>query len=346
MALLRRGRQDPVDSRAAGTVAFWVRWAGLAGPADQAISSGQAESLLGELSALVNAVHPGLSWELAPGSSSRHTLVVTAAGDPQLRATARRWLRAAPAADSVWSYADTRPRAANPTGVTLTIDGTEIALAAVRVLLTVGPDAVNVVMYHPAFPDLPDRATVRVAFLVLDTVLGERDVECWIGEVQTTPAPHPDAVRLTDLVTAVDQLRAKVTGPNGERGWVLLRARDPNGDVIVAGAARPLRPMSAPHLDTHVRVDVPYPSQGDGLPGQSVLTDLQALGRHIRTTIDGSGELLGEETTRGIRTLHLYTDSTTPTVEQIRACVSGWSYGAVGVHARPDATWKAIAHLR
>lgn len=346
MAFLRRGRQDPASSPAAGTVAFWVRWAVLAGLADEAIRSGQAESLLGELSALVNAVHPGLSWELAPGSSSRHTLVVTAAGDPQLRATARRWLRAAPAADSAWSYADTRPRATNPTGVTLAIDGTEIALAAVRVLLTVGPDAVNVVMHHPAFPDLPDRAAVRVAFLVLDTVLGERDVECWIGEVQTIPAQHPDAVRLTDLVTAVDQLRAEVTGPNGERGWVLLQAHAPNGDAIVAGAARPLRPMSAPHLDTHVRVDVPYPPQGNGLPGQSVLANLQALGHHIRTTIDGSGELLGEETTRGIRTLHVYTDSTTPAVEQLRGCVGGWPYGAITVHAESDAAWKAVGHLR
>jgi hypothetical protein len=343
MAFLRlRGRRDP----AAGTVAFWARWAVLAGPADEAIRSGQAESLLGELSALVNAVHPGLSWELAPGSTSRHILVVTAAGDAELRATARRWLREAPAADAVWTYADTRPRAVNPTGVTLTIDGTEIALAAVRVAVTVGPDAVDVVMHHPAFPELPDRARVRVAFLVLATVLGEADVKCWIGEVRTTLAPHPDAVRLADLVTAVDHLRAEVTGPAGERGWVLLRAHAPNGDVIMAGAARPLRPMSAPHLDTHVRIDVPYPDRGDGLPGQPVLADLHALGHHIRTTIDGSGELLGEETTRGFRTLHVYTDSTTPTVEQLRACVGGWPYGAVATHAEPDAPWKAVAHLR
>lgn len=39
----------------------------------------------GEMTARVQAMHPDLAWELAPGAQAEHALVVTSAGVPEQR---------------------------------------------------------------------------------------------------------------------------------------------------------------------------------------------------------------------------------------------------------------------
>lgn len=80
-------------------------------PADGAAGEGAAgEGAAKELDRLVNAIYPDLEWEVGPGGElSRHLMTVPAAHDPGLRAEARRWLDAAPAADDAWSFGDLRP---------------------------------------------------------------------------------------------------------------------------------------------------------------------------------------------------------------------------------------------
>ncbi|HRC42261.1 MAG TPA: hypothetical protein PLK69_12160, partial [Tetrasphaera sp.] len=85
-------------SAEAGIAAFWAWWSDGGAERTQEFVAGEVEhDLAAEIAPLVAAIHPGLQWELALGERSRHTFVVTAAGDPALRATARAWLRAAPA---------------------------------------------------------------------------------------------------------------------------------------------------------------------------------------------------------------------------------------------------------
>ena len=64
------------------------------------------------------ASRPGLGDH--PGRSAAHALVVTAAGDAELRPLAHRWARAAPPADLLWEFHPSRP--ANPQAAELTLD--------------------------------------------------------------------------------------------------------------------------------------------------------------------------------------------------------------------------------
>jgi hypothetical protein len=71
------------------------------------------------------------------------------------------------------------------------------------------------------------------------------------------------------------------------------------------------------------------------------LTDLE------NRLTDGLGPhtlLVGHETTRGVRTIHVYSDSDDPLVAaRLRTAVSGWP-GAT-VTSSPDPGWRALRAL-
>src|ERR1700754_1012718 len=101
MPVFKRRRRTVVEADTLG--AFWSWWAaaGAAQVAD-AITRQEPASANAALSEQVARIHPELEWELGPGLHAAHVLIVTAAGNPALRAVARRWLRAAPASDETW----------------------------------------------------------------------------------------------------------------------------------------------------------------------------------------------------------------------------------------------------
>ncbi len=122
-------------------------------------------------------------------------------------------------------------------------------------------------------------------------------------------------------------------------------ARD--GSLLLAMSRVPLRPMVAPHLDTHVRVDVGFAERTDqGLPGPRALDALRGLEQQLEELVGVSGAVLAHETSSGRRTLHLYVDSTTPAAEQVRAAVADWTDGAVRVSVATDPAWEHVEQLR
>lgn len=337
-----RASADPVQ----GTVDFWDWWedGGAAGTAD-AIASQTLDQWVEVLGPRVEAVHPALSWELGPGEDgSAHVLVVTAGGDPSLRATARRWRRAAPAADAVWSYSDVRLANAGDWG--LGLSGESMAMADVRVDAEVHGAALDVVLHHPAFGRLRKEDREQAAFLLLDGALGERAVETWIGSIDASVVEPPNAIGLPALGDLVRDLEQEHTDESGEPSWVLLEGTDRGGSPIIAMAQVPLRPMTAPHLDVHVAVDLPFGEQRDGLPSDAALTALRDLEEHLAERVGDAGRVVAHETRGGTRRLHLYVDGTTPAADQVRAALDGWTDGTPRVQVGEDPAWDAVAHLR
>jgi hypothetical protein len=47
-----------------------------------------------------------------------------------------------------------------------------------------------------------------------------------------------------------------------------------------------------------------------------------------------------------MRVLHIYVDSSTPAVEQMRAAVNAWDQGRIRVQVTSDPGWHHVAHLR
>ena len=344
MGLFRR------TSKGAGSsvAEFWAWWQAEGRDAAERSTTDRATAtdFADTMSQRVAAVAP-LAWELGAGELSRHVLVLTADGDPELRAAARRLVLAAPPADETWSYVDTRPPVTDLDGVVLgSADAGEVRLADVVVGARMQGRAVDVTVHHPAFADLSPEVRTQVTYLALDAALGEVDTELWIGEITPSTVPPLDGFGLAALRALVQDLRGAGTDADGNPGWVLLQGETPLGP-LVAAARSPLHPLTAPHLDTHVAVVLPYAHATEsGLPAEGSLEPLRELEESLVRELGTSGAVVAHQSTGGVRTLHVYVDSTADPVPTVRQVARTWAQGRATVQAMRDPGWHAVAHLR
>jgi hypothetical protein len=295
------------------------------------------------MSGRVKAMHPGLSWELAPGGHAQHALVVTAAGVPELRRVAERWYQRAPAADGVWEYCPARQASLASLGAVLEISGRKLSLGELRFDLHVDNerDVIDTVVFHPSFAGMASKVRAQVGFLALDWALGEDGVARWIGGFDTSATRPAAGVPADGLIETVEALATRA----GEPRWVFLQG-ERNGAVVLVSLAVPAKWVDHPLLDQHIAVTLPFADQTpEGLPGPASLGQLRELEDELAGRLLPGALLAAHETTRGIRTLHFYSDSDDQAIaDQARNAVSGWAGAAVNVTLDPG--WEAILHLR
>jgi hypothetical protein len=348
VSLFRSPAARVAAAQADAVTKFWSWWQAKGGQQlAAAIDDRQPERMIDVMARYLTAIHPGLVWQYGV-EGSRYVLVVSADGDPALRAVASRWRQAAPEADRVWAYSEYRPAAADPAATVLTLGAAQIDVTSAIVDADVSGTHVDVTMYHPGFASLPAEQHMATAFMLLDTVLGEAAVDSWLGTVAPAtvpPAHHP--VPLVDLRTVVRKLEASFTDVEGERSWQLTRGTSETGDPILASAQVPLRAASAPHLDTYVDVSVSFSEwTPGGLPAQGSLQRLRDFQDQLNRRLGATGQVVAHETHRGVRTLHLYVDSTTSALKQLKGVIAGWNQGTVSVTERRDPGWESVQHLR
>ncbi|MCB2178111.1 MAG: hypothetical protein KQH57_20070, partial [Actinomycetales bacterium] len=159
-----------------------------------------------DVGARVQAIAP-LAFETGPGRAARHTLVVTPAGDPDLRDVAERWLAAAPEVDDAFEFATWRQPVADAEALVLEYGTTPVALGEAAAVIVEDGVKVHVTVSHPRFAQMPEDDRGQVTFLFLDALLGEQAVEEHVGEIAWTPDRAPHAVALAELAAAVERLR-------------------------------------------------------------------------------------------------------------------------------------------
>jgi hypothetical protein len=343
LALFRRRSAAPEDA----ITPFWEWWA-TAGreDAEQSIDGRLApEDFARTMTEHLQSIGE-LAWELTAGETSEHVLVISPEGDPERRALARRVVLAAPEADGTWSYVDARPPAADPEDVVLGATGSpDVDFARIRVTARMNEGRFDVQVHHPAFADLPEEARTNITFLALDTTLGEVDTELWLGEVQPVEFPPLDGFGLNALRSVVHDLKRQRLDADGHPQWVMLRGDTPTGP-LVAMVRSPLHPLTAPHLDTYVAVTAPYRDQVEGLPGSASLETLRTLEHRLSARLGNEGQVVAHLSTGGVRTFHLYVDSTAGLLPTIKEVARSWEEGRSAVHEMRDPGWQAVAHLR
>jgi hypothetical protein len=347
MGIFRRSKhREPADPRAA-IAEFW-RWWGEAGgeQAARSIATGANQEIVAAMSAHVSAVDEGLAWEFSPGVAARHCLVVSPEGDARLRATARRWLNAAPPADDTWEYADSRQAIADLSSVQLAVADQTVSFGDIVVAARREGSRLDVTVHHPVFADTDERTRVTISFLALDNALGETDVEVWIGEVHASEVSPLDGFGLEGLRAVVRDLKDESQDDDGEPNWAMFSAEGREGPIL-AMAQIPLAAAFAPELDTHVAAFVPYVDQTErGLPGEASLTALRDLEDSVTAALGSAGRVVAHQSHAGVRILHAYVDSSTTASEQLRQAVETWSQGTVDISVTPDPGWENVAHLR
>ena len=338
----RRTPGGPADDIAA----FWDWWTAEGrSAAEAALGSGHPESLVPLLGPRVHELGD-LAWELAPGEDSTHVLVIGAEGDPAQRALARRVVLAAPEPDDTWSYVDSRPPAADPESVVIDLEGHRVDLARVRVSARVNEGRFDVQVHHPSFPELGEPARARAGLLALDAALGEVDTELWLGEIVAVELEPLDGFGLAALRAVVGDLKRQRLDSDGQPSWVMLSGETSEGPLL-AMVQSPLHPVMAAQLDTYVAVTVPYRHRTQaGLPGEASLESLRALEHRLSARLGNDGRVVAHLSTGGVRTLHLYVDSTTGALSTVKEVSRGWDEGSTSVHELHDPAWQAVAHLR
>lgn len=211
MGLFRRSAEQVRARQDAAIADFWSWWSAEGHEQAAAVFDDDARTSQ-DLNAFAKSVSRridplGLAFETGPGRVARHVLVVTAAGDPDLRELAQRWFAAAPAPDDAFEYAAFRQPVANPAGTTLRFGDTEVDIASMTVVPQVDGRQVHVAVSHPAFADAPDEVRGQVTFLFLDALLGEEAVESGIGAITWTGDPQPDGVPILGLPALVESAR-------------------------------------------------------------------------------------------------------------------------------------------
>lgn len=330
-----RKRQQPEDA----ITPFWEWW--------EAKGRESADSHLATGSAFnppLESIGP-LRWDIAPGQESLHVLVLTADGQQESRADARRLVLAAPPADDAWSYADLRPAVGDIDSVLLPLDGELVALEQTVVSARMSDGALDVVLHHPVMGTLPESSWPEIAVQALVAALGEADAEIWLSSVTPVAAPPLDGFGLAALRSVVHDLKRQRLDADGLPAWVMLRGETSAGPLI-AMVRSPLHPLTAPHLDTYVSVAVPYRDQSDGLPGSEALESLRVLEHRLGARLGNDGQVVAHLSTGGVRTLHLYVDSTADMLPTIKDVARSWDQGKVAVHDMHDPGWQAVGHLR
>ncbi len=194
---------------------FWSAWPELRGMLELDLSAGGYGSGTEKLAELVDAIDPGLEWDLLSGARSRQALCLSSAADPALRSVTERWVRQAPAPDGDWEY---HPARIPVVPANLTVGDLRIRPQDVTVAVEMDPvrEELNVTIGHPDFAGLDEVLQLQVAFRLLDDLLGEDAMEMWIGAVEVAPGALRWGKSLLDLAEEVAHLANTATGQRWE----------------------------------------------------------------------------------------------------------------------------------
>src|SRR5690606_29908675 len=145
------GRKSGSAASAAGIREFWSWWDRTRSEIDALADAEETGRLAELIGPAVAAIHSSLEWEITPGrGGAARALVVTAAGDAELRPIAHRWAKAAPPADARWEFHPSRQADPDALEVTVDVGGYDFDLKELTFGLRVPPGTprVNVTAYH------------------------------------------------------------------------------------------------------------------------------------------------------------------------------------------------------
>ena len=318
-----------------GPADFWSWWADGRDRVAAAIAAGGFdERLVEDISRAVRTIDPAMAWELAPGRTAEHAFCVSPEGNPELRQAALRWLATAPPADSTWEYhASRQPSAALQS---LEVGGFRVELSEMRAISSwdVSRRRVDVRLWHPMFPQLPDPIRLQVGFLFLDNLLGEEDVERWVGQIDLLEAPTggrtPDELR-AEILRRRDE-------PGGDETWVLATLGDPGRATIVLADAA-LKRIDHPWADHHVEIGVVLEGPG-GLPDDAEAAVLNAEEDDLIGRLEDVAVYAGRTTTPGLRAMHFVAQDP----EAMKPAIDAWAEPLpprrIKVNVQHDVGWE------
>lgn len=348
------------DDQKGPITAFWAWWPGVRERfAAELVDSGELSRRSSRaINQRVAAIHPEITWEFTDGTLARHAMILSGEGSADLRVLTERWRRTSPPADETWEYYPARPP--NPGAMHGTITVGKRSLRPLQARFDTEVDLargrVHVTIWHPDTPYLDEVERLWFAFLLLDWILGEDDVERWIGEVHFGEAAADlDGPGLRRVVT---ELSRELRGG----GWAHLEGIDEAGRHLTVEVRIPSPRHNYPLFDTHGAIRIPLlttPAIPDdeiaalaappSEPDAAELAEIAEFSDRLLEFLGDAVVLAAVETAIDSRTLHLYVDSTGVVADQVRTFLNA-NYErnpqriitATWTH---DPGWRQISHF-
>jgi len=150
-------------------------------------------------------IDPNLTFEFGPKKNGKRDFVISAGGIQSAFPVVIALYNAAPKLDR-WNFIKFRPRR-EFADTSLKLNGAEVAAKDISFALAPEGSKVGITLYMKGYTATPDQTYEQIAYLMLDTALGEYDVETKVGAIAVKDATTDDQVKkspLKDLPSAVD----------------------------------------------------------------------------------------------------------------------------------------------
>jgi hypothetical protein len=328
---MRFFRRDETPTSGAG---FWGWWAGARDRIANAIETGGFDGkLVNEISRAVAAIDRRLAWEFAPGTTAKHALCVSPEGNAEVRPVALHWLESAPPPDATWEYHASRQ--ASPTLSVFSAAGRRLDLAEMRAITSWDGSRrrLDVRLWHPAFDGAPPGLPEQASLLFLDKLLGEEEVERWIGAIEALHA-RTSGKTPAELKAEVER-QAAVSGGDT---WVLGQRASADGKVAIVMADAALKRIDHPFDDKHIAIRLPI--EGGGMPDGPLAELLNAEEDRLVGLLRGVATLAGRTTSPGERVIHFVAED----MDRVHPGIDAWAQGLppwrIKVESQHDPTWS------
>ncbi len=322
-------------------VEFWRFWAEHGEAIATSIDEGDLDRWVPEISAAVHAIDEQLDWELGAGHESQHYLCLSGAGDMRLRVLTERWLAASPGAGARWEFWPSRPGSATNVELALRMGGHDIAFdeAVVDAQLDEARRRIHVGVHHPAFATMDEQMRGSATFIMLDSVLGEDEVERWVGAVEPRTECPDSGLSLGELPAAIEMLRRLEGGT-----FSLLRGETGEGRPVFATIDLGIKRVDHLLFDWHYEVEIPLREpDGNGLTTRDEAEALDAAEDVLLRRLGKDAVYIGRETREGRRVLHLHAAGPGRAGPVLDEWVSANEAWPIEVRARMDPSWDVLA---
>lgn len=316
---------------------FWGWWKKARPRVEHAIEARDLEGVDDELTKAVQAIDPGLRWELGPGDDGRNGLALIWDGSLERRRLTEAWRERAPAKDKSWTYFAARPagNAWKDLVIELGPHRLELGKFVCSFEIDKTTERVHTKLFHPGLSKAPENVRVTITFVMLDRAFGEDGVERWLGEIEIATSKPKGARPVTDLVKAVKQLAKKATGEQ-----FALYEGERDGAAIFIMKNEALKPIDHLHCDTELSVRLAIEDATDaGLPTKKESVALDKIENDLIRSLGDDAAFHGRETVAETRTLFFFASPAA------LKKVERWQKKAkrdVRVATRPDPAWDGL----
>jgi hypothetical protein len=168
----------------ARTTRFWGWFRQNAGRIESLYDRGNLEELSSMMNLQLDAVAPGLAWEVGPGKRMEYSLTISAEGNSKLRSIVNEILRRAPKIRG-WEFYGFKQRRPAPRAINLPERGLRVSTENWQFV----PEEdrrrgrIHVTVLDDQLAEIGKQAALRAVSLFLDALLGEETVEEWLGQI-------------------------------------------------------------------------------------------------------------------------------------------------------------------